>query len=275
MPGEDMGAALTAAENLRGNGIATVLTYLGENVADESEAGLVTRHYLQVLDHVKSRGLDCHISVKLTQLGLDLSPDLSYSNLSSLIEHGAALGNFVWIDMEGSAYTDSTLGLFHRARSRYSNVGLCLQSYLRRTAHDLEKLLLLSPAIRLVKGAYAEPRELAFQMKKDVDANFLLLANQLMRATLRNSVWPAFATHDRRLMRRIQEDAAAMRLLKTASEFQMLYGIQREEQLRLTREGYRVRVLISYGTYWFPWYMRRLAERPANLLFVLRNLIIP
>ena len=273
MPGEDLNDALVAAEILGKNGIATILTHLGENVTEESEAEKVSRHYRQVLDHVKTRGLDCQISVKLTQLGLDLSPELSYTKLKLILDRAMELENFVWIDMESSTYTDSTLRLFHQARSEYPNVGICLQSYLYRTAHDLEMLLPLSPAIRLVKGAYAEPVSVAFRKKNDVDANFLALATQLLDKAQRDEVRPAFATHDRGLIRRIQEEAATIGLSKEASEFQMLYGIRREDQIRLTRESYRVRVLISYGTAWFAWYMRRLAERPANLLFVLRNLV--
>ena len=273
MPGEEIGAALEAAEILRENGIASILTHLGENVTEETEADQITRHYREVLDHERTRALDCQISVKLTQLGLDLSPELGYTNLRSIVAHAAELQNFVWVDMEGSAYTDLTLELFHRARSEYPNVGICLQSYLYRTAHDLDGLLSLSPAIRLVKGAYAEPGGVAFQKKKDVDANFLALAKQLLGKARQDGVLPAFATHDRGLIRRIQEETATIGLSKEASEFQMLYGIRRDDQIRLARESYRVRVLISYGTAWFSWYMRRLAERPANVLFVLRNLV--
>lgn len=272
MPGEHLDAALDAAKMLHGNGIVTVLTYLGENVTRESEAHQVSCHYLEVLDRVSVQGLDCHVSVKLTQLGLDLSPELCYANLTSIVEHASKLRNFVGIDMEGSTYIDVTLDLYHRARAQYTNVGICLQSYLYRTARDLEKLLPLSPAIRLVKGAYAEPRTLAYQKKSDVDENYLSLAKRLLLERRQDGVRPGFATHDRRLIRQIQKEAKAMGLMKDAYEFQMLYGIQREEQLRLVQEGCRVRVLISYGEYWFPWYMRRLAERPANVLFVLKNI---
>ena len=273
MPGEDVADAFRAAETLRENGIATVLTHLGENITEETEARRTTRHYNDVLAQVGRRALDCHVSIKLTQLGIDISRELTYTNLESLVKHAAELGNFVWIDMEGTAYTDSTLELFHRLRAQYSNVGICLQSYLYRTANDVETLLPLSPAVRLVKGAYAEPQDLALQRKKDVDENFFALATQLLSRTRRNGVWPAFATHDLQLIRRVQEEASTLGLSKEASEIQMLYGIKREEQIKLAREGYRVRVLISYGSHWFQWYMRRLAERPANVLFVLKNLL--
>lgn len=273
MPGEHLDSAIDAAKMLHAKGIATVLTSLGENITNESEARGVARHYLEVLDRVSTENLDCHVSVKPTQLGLDLGPELCYANLSSIVEPAVGMKNFVWIDMESSPYADATLDLYHRVRTQYPNVGICLQSYLHRTGNDLERLLPLSPAIRLVKGAYAEPRTMAFQKKSQVDENFLLLAQRLLQKRRHNEVWPGFATHDRQLIRQIQKEAGAMGLLKDAYEFQMLYGIQREEQLRLVQEGYRVRVLISYGEYWFPWYMRRLAERPANVTFVVKNIL--
>lgn len=275
VPGEEVDDALLAAEQLKLNGIASILTRLGENVTEETEAQEVTYHYRDVLERVHHKGLDSQISVKLTQLGLDLSRDLAYANLILILERASALGNFIWIDMEGSVYTEPTLGLFHRARSEFPNIGVCLQSYLHRTSKDLERLLPLSPAVRLVKGAYSEPGHLALQKKKDVGVNFALLARKLLQMALIDDVWPAFATHDLRLIRLIQEQAEKMGLAKEGFEYEMLYGIKREEQLRLAREGHRVRVLISYGPSWFPWYMRRLAERPANVFFVLRNILIP
>jgi len=268
MPGEEIGDALNAAENLKRNGIPAVITHLGENVRQESETATVRDHYLTVLDQIPTRRIDTHISVKLTELGLDQNPELCYSNLKSLIEKARDVGNFVWIDMEGSNYTESTSEMYRRVRSEYSNTGLCLQSYLYRTRNDLEKLLPLSPAIRLVKGAYAEPPGIAFPKKQDTDQNYFALA----RILLQQAKKPAFATHDLDLIRRVQKEADMMGISKDAYEIQMLYGIRSETQLQLVREGFHVRVLISYGTYWFPWYMRRLAERPANVSFVLRNL---
>jgi len=274
MPGEEIEDALRAAGELREKRIATVLTYLGENVKDEAEATKVARHYCEVLDSINARGLDCHVSPKLTQLGLDLGKDLSYSNLKSVIEHAQKLRNYVWIDMESTQYTDVTLELYRWARKEYENVGLCIQSYLYRTADDLKSLLGLSPGIRLVKGAYAEPPNVAFREKRNVDANFFLLSRQLLNGTRQNGVRPAFATHDAELIQRIKREAETIGVSKEEYEFQLLYGIQREQQMALANEGYRIRVLISYGSYWFPWYMRRLAERPANLVFVLRNLLV-
>jgi len=271
MPGEDLNSALRAAKGFRPSGIAIVLTYLGENVSSTDEAGEVTDHYCDAISRIQAVGLNCEISVKLTQLGHDIRTEVSRTNLQKIIEPAAAARNFVWIDMEDSNYTDATLEMYRGLRSQYANVGLCLQSYLYRTRRDLETLLPLSPGIRLVKGAYREPAHVAFPKKKDVDANFLALAEQLLDAIERNKARVAIATHDDRLIERIQRMANDKHLSKDAFEFQMLYGIRTSMMAGLIRDGYRGRVLISYGPAWFPWYMRRLAERPANLLFVLRN----
>jgi proline dehydrogenase len=273
MPGEEISDALETALKLQKERIPVVVTHLGENVGDEAETGKVRDHYLEVLDQIQARGLDTQISVKLTELGLDQNPDLCYRNLAALVQKARALGNFVWIDMEGSDYTSRTLDIFGRIRSGFPNTGLCLQAYLFRTDEDLEKLMPLSPAIRLVKGAYAEPSHIAFPSKRDTNKNFTMLAIKLLQQTKSNQVFPAFATHDLRLIRRIENEAGALDVPKRAFEVQMLYGIRTDLQKRLIEEGFRVRVLISYGAYWFPWYMRRLAERPANILFVLRNIL--
>ena len=272
MPGGTVSDALTAAKNLKEQSIGTVLTFLGENVSDPAEAESVTAHYLDVLRRIRENGLGTEVSVKLTQLGLDLSAELCYSNLKQIIEQAGA-GSVVWIDMEASNYVDATLELYRRARQSYPNVGVCLQAYLYRTAKDVTDLIPLGPAIRLVKGAYKEPAHIAWRRKKDVDENYFALAKQMLSDEARAAdLRAAFATHDRKLIQRILEYAESMRLDKNSYEFQMLYGIQREEQFRLARQGWKSIVLIAYGTYWFPWYMRRLAERPANVLFVLRNL---
>lgn len=271
MPGEDVGEALKAAQGFNPNGIGVVLTYLGENVNDAVEARAVTDHYCEVLSRIQAAGLDCEVSVKLTQLGHDIRKEVSLANVQRIVEQAEASRNFVWIDMEDSSYVDSTLNLYRELRSRNPNVGVCLQAYLYRTARDLETLLPLSPAIRLVKGAYKEPPDRAFPRKKDVDANFLVLAAELLNATQRSKARAAFATHDPLLIDRIQAISEAKRIPKDAYEFQMLYGIRSGAMQSLVHRGYCGRVLISYGPAWFPWYMRRLAERPANLLFVLRN----
>jgi proline dehydrogenase len=272
MPGEELDDALTAAGDLRSHGMATVFTHLGENVTNPDEVDKVTQHYLGVLDRIQAMQLPTEISVKLTHLGLDLDSDICYANLQKLIER-AGTGSTVWIDMEASPYVDATLKLYRRARTAYPNVGVCLQAYLYRTEDDVAELMPLGPAIRLVKGAYREPASIAFRRKKDVDENFFTLTKTLLgREARRVGLRAAIATHDVTLIRRIQEVATSMGLLKGSFEFEMLYGIQRAEQFRLAQEGWRSTVLIAYGNYWFPWFMRRLAERPANLGFFLRNL---
>jgi len=271
MPGETLDDALGAAQILRGRKIGTVLTYLGENVQDRSESQQVAEHYLKVLDGIRERGLQAEISVKLTQLGLDLSPDLCFEHLKAIIER-AQKDSIVWVDMEASNYVDATLDLYRRALTAYSKVGVCLQAYLHRTKEDLEKLLPLRPSIRLVKGAYREPPEIAFPSKRDVDENYFELGKQMLRAKKGNScVRAAFGTHDVALIRRLADAASAEGFEKEDFEVQMLYGIQRAEQERLASEGCSSIVLVAYGSYWYPWFVRRLAERPANLWFMVRN----
>ena len=270
MPGETVEAALDATRSL---GVGTVLTQLGENVRDLEQARGVTRHYLDVLDRVHRGGLDVEVSIKLTQLGLDLSREECEKNLLALIERASALSNWIWIDMEGTAYTDVTLDIARRARAGNPNVGVCVQSYLYRTAEDIRSLIALGSGIRLVKGAYREPPDKAFPKKSDVDENYFRLAEQLLSGDSRaKHVRAIFGTHDPVLIRRIEELARSSGLPPEALEFQMLFGIRRQEQERIAKAGYRFRVLISYGGAWFPWYMRRLAERPANVLFVVKNL---
>lgn len=274
IPGEDLDSALGATKALQSRGISTFLTYLGENVTDPAEATAVADHYHTVLERVRVLGCDAHISVKLTQLGLDLEIAPAKAHLSGLLERAAQVGNFVWIDMEDHTYTDRTLSLFRELRASHANVGICLQAYLYRTERDLDEILSGNAAIRLVKGAYREPAGVAYRRKRDVDANYLRLATRLLGAVRADGVRPGFATHDLPLIREIQSRVQAAGVPRDAFEFQMLYGIQREAQARLAAEGYRVRVLISYGTAWFAWFMRRLAERPANLWFVARNLFV-
>lgn len=272
MPGERMEDALEAAGRLRSEGITTILTHLGENLTRVEEAEEVTQHYLALLDRIGSAGLDAQISIKPTQLGLDLDRDLCRRNLERLLDRAAALGNFVWIDMESSPYVDPTLDLFRAARARTSHVGIALQAYLRRTAADVDALLPLGCAIRLVKGAYLEPPDVAFPDKKDVDESFYRLACRMMSAdALQRGTLLHIATHDAALVGRLERFIEQNRVPSSAYEFAMLYGIQRALQQRLASSGKRLRVLISYGEYWFPWYMRRLAERPANVMFVVKN----
>jgi len=270
MPGERADDALSASRAL---GVGTVLTRLGENLVSASEADRVAKQYLDVLDRVSSEKLDVEISVKLTQLGLDFSREQCEAHLHALAERARAQNNWVWVDMESTAYTDVTLEIYRRLRARFPNTGVCVQSYLYRTSADVESLIALGSGIRLVKGAYREPPEKAYPKKADVDASYFRLAERLLSADAREKrVRAIFGTHDPDLIRRIEGLARSGGLAPKELEFQMLYGIGRSEQVRLAAAGYRFRVLISYGEAWFAWYMRRLAERPANVLFVLRSL---
>jgi proline dehydrogenase len=272
-PGEEIEDALRAARELRQDGIATILTKLGENLTRTEEAEEVTRHYLQVLDQVAAAGLDAQVSIKPTQLGLDLDRGLCERNLDRLVERTERHGNFLWIDMESSPYVDPTLELFRRARAKTSRIGVALQAYLYRTATDLDALLPLGVAIRIVKGAYLEPADVAYPKKTDVDENFYRLCLRLLSTEAqRTGCLVHIATHDVALTARLLSHIAREHVPPSSYEFAMLYGIQRSQQLRLAQSGQRTRVLISYGDYWFPWYMRRLAERPANIGFVLRNM---
>jgi proline dehydrogenase len=276
LPGEDLHSALAAARSLAANGISTLLTYLGENISDRDEAAAVAERYLDTVKQIHTAGLPSEISVKLTQLGLDVDVETCFRNLTKLLEGSTRTadprGHTVWIDMEHSPYVDVTIEVFRRARAAFRNVGLCLQAYLYRTETDIEKLMPLGPSIRLVKGAYNEPPEIAFARKRDVDENFFRLAQRLLSPGARSTGTRAvIATHDRNLIRRITAWAGTHGIAKSDLEFAMLYGIQRSEQIRLARAGYRSCVLVSYGAYWFPWFMRRLAERPANALFLARN----
>ncbi len=271
MPGETLDDALGAAETLRSKKIGMVFTHLGENIKDRAEAQQVTEHYLEVLKRIREKGLQAEISIKLTQLGLDLSADLCFEHLNAIIEQ-AEKDSVVWVDMEASNYVDATLDLYCRALTAHPNVGICLQAYLYRTKDDLAKLLPLRPSIRLVKGAYNEPPEIAFPRKQEVDENYFELGKQMLRAKKENRcVRTAFGTHDVPLIRRLADCTSAEDFAKKEFEVQMLYGIQRAEQERLAGEGYTSIVLVAYGSYWYPWFVRRLAERPANLWFMVRN----
>lgn len=271
MPGETLDDALRAAQDLERRGLGTLLTHLGENVTDRAEADAEARHYFEVLE--RSASLDTEVSVKLTQLGLDVDPDLPRAHLVRLIERARELNRPIWIDMEGSAYTERTVELYRSLRKTYANVGLAVQAYLRRSRADLESLLPLGPTIRMVKGAYQEPADIAFPTIDEVNESFFTLSTLLLGAEARSTGAKLVAgTHDSNLIRRINEHAAGTGVPRSAFEYAMLYGIRREEQERLASEGYKTRVLISYGSSWFPWYMRRLAERPANLVFVAKSL---
>jgi proline dehydrogenase len=273
MPGERIEDALRAAGELKQQGIRSILTKLGENLARVEEAEEVTTHYLDVLDRIAASGLDAQISIKPTQLGLDFDRALCERNLDRLVDRAEQRNGFVWIDMESSPYVDPTLALFRRARAKTARIGVALQAYLYRTAQDVESLVPLGAAIRIVKGAYLELPDVAFPKKSDVDENFYKLCTRLVALDARRfGAVLHIATHDVALADRLTTYIAQHDVPASAYELAMLYGIQRGQQLRLAREGRRLRVLISYGEYWFPWYMRRLAERPANVWFVVRTM---
>jgi proline dehydrogenase len=274
MPGEDVGSAIDAAVGFQVEGIATLFTRLGENLEAIGEADEVATHYAGLIDEIRERRIDGEISVKLTQLGFDLDVERTMEHAANLATRAAADGKTLWIDMEGSAYVEGTIAFYERLKASHPNTGLCLQAYLHRTAADIQRLLPLDPAIRLVKGAYAEPASIAWQTRHDVDANYLALSVAMLEA-MRTGHRPriGLGTHDVRLIEQVAQHAAALGLPKRSFEVQMLYGIRMDQQRRLAREGFIVRDLIAYGEAWYPWYMRRLAERPANVLFALRQVI--
>lgn len=271
MPGEEMKDALGAASRLAGAGLSATLTLLGEHVTSLEEADEVVEHYLEVLREVDERLLDAEVSVKLTQLGLDFGAEAARERLHRLAE---ATSSLIWVDMERSSYVDATLDVFRDIHEVHGNVGLCVQSYLRRTEADLESLLPLGAALRVVKGAYKEPPSVAFARKADVDRCFLRITARLLRARAAGGKGrPMIATHDPGLIAEAGRMAHELGLDKRSYEYGMLFGISSGEQRRLAKSGHEVRVLISYGPAWFPWYMRRLAERPANLWFVAKQII--
>jgi proline dehydrogenase len=271
MPGEHLDDATAAAAELAESGIASTLTLLGENLRSESEADEVLDHYRDVLAAVRQRGIDAEISVKPTQLGLDFGASGTHDRLSGLVR---GTPSTVWIDMESSKYVDATLEMYRSLRAELPNVGVCLQAYLLRTEADLEALLPLDPSIRVVKGAYQEPSTVAMARKADVDRAFVRLTSRLLRARAGGGTGrPVIASHDPRMIAEAGRMAVELGLAKGTFEYALLYGIARSEQQRLSRNGHRVRVLISYGEAWFPWYMRRLAERPANLWFVAKQIV--
>lgn len=267
--GETLDDALAAARACNQAGMKASLDFLGENVASEAEARQVRQMYLGIFDRIAVEKLDANVSLKLTQLGLDLSFDLCAELLDSIVAHAAARGNFVRIDMEGSPYTERTIEMCKRLRARSPAVGTVVQAYLYRTEVDVKGLLENGCRLRLCKGAYKEPPEIAFAKKADVDANFV----KLMQWLLPSGVYHGIATHDPAMIAATREFAAQQKISTEKFEFQMLYGIRSDLQQQLVREGYNLRVYIPYGTQWFPYFMRRLAERPANVLFLLRNLL--
>jgi proline dehydrogenase len=273
MPGERIEDAIEAARALKPQGINTILTRLGENITRIEEAQEVYDHYIRVIDLVKAAGLDAQISIKPTQLGFDQNPDICYDYCLKLLQKSDAAGNFFWLDMESSPYVEGTIALYKRLRASSPNVGIAIQAYLYRTEKDIEELIQLGSAIRLVKGAYLEPVSVAYPKKADVDANYLKLATRMLQDdNARPGALLHIATHDLAIQAKLQDIVRQRSVPQSRYEFAMLYGIQTGRQQELGRQGVKVRCLISYGEYWFPWYMRRLGERPANVWFVVKNI---
>jgi proline dehydrogenase len=275
MPGESAEDALKAAEKFRDeSGIATLFTRLGENVTRAEQHEEAADHYNWLIEEIHRRGIKGEASVKLTHLAMDMSDADMQRHTNRLCETAAASGQIVWIDMEGSDYTDKTLAEYSRLKAKYPNVGVCLQAYLHRTAADVEALLPLGPKIRLVKGAYKESPAVAWQKRPDVDASYLsLCVAMLTHLKDGRDIFLGMGTHDVALIEKVAAAAESMGLSRGAFDIEMLYGIRADQQRRLKGEGYNVRVLIAYGDYWFPWYMRRMAERPANVVFALRQML--
>jgi proline dehydrogenase len=277
LPGEQFEAALQAALAFKAEGIGSLFTRLGENVKDLSEARAVVEHYESVFaklpeTHLLDGGLNAEVSVKPTQLGLDIDAKAAYVNLERLARAAAKAKSFLWLDMEGSAYTEATLDLYRRLHAEHPRTGVALQAYLLRTVEDVAGLLPLQPAIRLVKGAYAEPPDRAYTAKKDVDSNYLALTALMLPEVKRGKLRLVLGTHDVELVARASGFGRAIGLDVSQIEVNMLYGIRTDQQVRLAKEGYVVKALIAYGDAWYAWYLRRLAERPANVMFVARQL---
>ena len=265
--GETLEEALQATRSLNKSGFTVSLDHLGENVTDAAEAASAAQDYMQILDAIKQASLDANISIKLTALGLDIDAALCEENVRRVLDRARSYNTFVRIDMEGSAYTERTLALTAKLRQDYEEVGTVIQSYLYCSAKDVENLIATRTRVRLVKGAYKEPPEVAYPHKADVDRSY----QHLMRLLLAHGNYPAIATHDPRMIQEAKTFASANAIDTSRFEFQMLYGIRRDLQKQLIREGYHLRVYVPYGTQWYPYLTRRMAERPANLFFILSN----
>jgi proline dehydrogenase len=273
MPGEHAEDALEAGAVIAANGRGLIFTQLGEAITSAEAAVAVRDHYLRLFDQIRAMGLPAHVSVKPTQLGLDLSFAECERNLLALAAKAEDTGSALWLDMEDSSYVDRTVDLYVALKRNHGSTGIALQAYLRRTPEDLSRLMPLEPVIRLVKGAYDEPKAVAFEKKGDTDSAYFTLASQMLDAARTGACIPVFGTHDLALLARIAERAATSGVGKDNYQIHMLYGIRDSAQSRLVAEGHIVKTLISYGAAWYRWYMRRLAERPANVLFVVKSLI--
>lgn len=267
--GETLDDAVEVARNVNSTMQLATLDLLGENVSDEAGARQAAENYLAIFERIEREKLDSNVSLKLTQLGIDLNESLCQELLEKIIARAAAQGNFVRIDMEGSPYTERTVEMAKRVRAKYAAVGTVMQAYLYRTEKDVLDLIAAGCRLRLCKGAYKEPPDIAFAKKSDVDANYV----KLMRLILPSGIYHGIATHDPAMIDATKEFASEKNIGREQFEFQMLYGIRTDLQKQLVRDGFRLRIYIPYGTDWFPYFMRRLAERPANLTFFLRNLL--
>lgn len=266
--GETLEDAIDVVRQINTRGMSATLDHLGENVTSRAEAVEAAEVGCRIMRAIAAAGVECNASLKLTQLGLDLGEDLALENMRRVLAQAAEHGNFIRIDMEGSEYVDRTLNTFYRLFDEQQNVGVVIQAYLYRSASDLEQLIKASARVRLVKGAYLEPSSVAFQRKQDVDENFILLMEML----LARGAYPAIATHDVAMIDATRQYARAHSISPSRFEFQMLYGIRRDLQTMLVGEGYRMRIYVPFGTQWYPYLMRRMAERPANVMFVLGNI---
>ena len=269
--GEDIDEAVAAIRAINASGASASFDHLNESVGSVEETEGEVREYRQILARIDETGIDSNVSIKLTQFGLEIDPELAYRNARAVVEDAARRGNFVRVDMEQSSVTQVTIDIFKRLRAEFdlNTVGIVLQSYLRRTEADVEDLLKIPARIRICKGAYNEPPEVAFPDKKDVDENYV----RVMKVLLSSGVYHGIATHDEKMIAATIDHASRAGIGKDAFEFQMLYGVRRDLQVQLARDGYRMRVYVPYGKHWYPYFMRRLAERPANLWFVMKNML--
>jgi proline dehydrogenase len=272
MPGEKPEDALEAGAAIAASGRGLIFTQLGEAITSSDAAIAVRDHYLGFFDQVQSMSLPAHVSVKPTQVGLDLSFAECERNLQTLAAKAEQTGSALWLDMEDSSYVDRTLDLYEALKRTHPSSGIALQAYLRRTPDDLSRLMPLAPVVRLVKGAYQEPAKIAFEKKSDTDRAYFELASKMLDAVSTGKCTPVFGTHDLSLIDRIAERAAATGVAKDSYQVHMLYGIRDSAQTRLVANGHIVKTLISYGSAWYRWYVRRLAERPANVWFVVKSM---
>ena len=269
--GETLDEAIATVRDLNARGILATLDHLGENVASREDARRAAREYQELLQRIAAEGVQSTISVKLTHVGLDFGEDFCCGLMRAIVQTAKSLGNMVEVDIEGSEYTQSTLNVFHCLLDEYRNMRLALQAYLFRTEGDLQGLIERGSSVRLCKGAYDEPPTIAWKEKAEVDASFARLMDlMLSEQAIQRGFYPALGTHDHRLILRAEREVARRGIGKDQFEFQMLHGVRRDWQQRLAAEGYRLRIYVPYGTQWYPYFMRRLAERPANVLFMVR-----